>query len=246
MSESHRRLLTVLSSFTTETPRRTLSEVVRATDIPVSTAHRMLDDLVVAGVLVKDEKKRYVVGDRMWELGIQSPRARQIRIVVVPVLEELFLRTGLQVLVAGLAPNGQMIVEYTIGRDPRGRFGGVGQRLPLHAVSPGFVALAFGPERLRTETYAAALPQYTASTETDPAVLRVLTEDVLREGFAVSRGSLVEGTTSVSAPLLAPPLGFYGAVSIMWEGAENEERLTTLIVDAAAQISASLRGPRVR
>lgn len=245
MVESHRRLLLVLSAFTTETPRLTLGEVMHATNLPASTGHRLLEHLVAAGVLVKDERKRYTVGDRMWELGIQSPRSRQIRTLVVPVLEQLFLTTRLQVLVAGLACNGQMIVEYTIGRNPGGFFGGVGQRLPLHAVSPGFIALAFGPTGLENTVLSHPLRRFTDSTITEPDELRALVRDVQNAGVAVSHGSFVAGTTSVSAPLFDSLGHFYGAVSVMWEKRAGERDVIPLVMDAAATITNALRRSRV-
>lgn len=249
MALAYERMRAVLSAFSIDHARLDLSHVMRATGLPLSTAHRILEDLVAAGVLEKDEQKLYVIGSRLWDLGILSPRIYQQRTTIVPFLERLFLRTRQQTVLSTLHPNGAVVVEQLIGWREARTSAGLGERLPLHATSPGIVALAFGPPKLWRLLDGSAPARFTTSTITDDGALRSVVERARREGVAFTRREFVVDTASASAPIFSAPGELYGAISCVWDAdaddaAINEAKVSQLLKSAANGASHALAEAR--
>ena len=62
------KVLDVLAAFGPESRALTLSELARSCALPVSTAHRIVTELVQWGGLERDTTGRYRVGLRLWGL----------------------------------------------------------------------------------------------------------------------------------------------------------------------------------
>jgi DNA-binding IclR family transcriptional regulator len=237
----HERVLGILGAFTPDRPSLSLSEIAAATDLPISTAHRLVGQLVAWGALERDERRRYVIGLRLWELGLLSPRAYRHRSRILPFLEELFVATREHLVLTVLLDGEAVMVEQLLGRGGARLAAGLGERLPLHASSPGHVFLAFGPPELWETIEAAPLHAYTPRTITDPNKLRAVVREVRRTSVAISEGGIVSTTVSISAPVFAQRGEFYGAVSIVATiGTVDPSQLAPVVVRAARLISARL------
>src|SRR5918993_380023 len=156
------KTLTVLGAFTIDRPSLTLSEIARVTDLPLSTVHRIAAQLTAWGALERAARNRYVIGLRMWQVGMLSPRSYQQRALVVPFLEQLFLDTRAQVALSVFHPEGRVVVEQHLGWRDADVSAGLGERLPLHASSPGLILLAFGSPEVRQGLGARPLRRYTS------------------------------------------------------------------------------------
>ena len=82
------RALAVLSAFDGEHPRLSLTELARRAGLPVSTAHRLVERLLIGGALERAVGGGYVIGARLFEIGSLAPRARGPRDVAAPVMDE--------------------------------------------------------------------------------------------------------------------------------------------------------------
>lgn len=236
------KMLVVLGAFTMERPSMTLSEIARATELPLSTVHRIVSQLTAWGALERDQRSRYVIGLRMWQLGMLSPRSYQQRALVVPYLEQLFVETREQVVLSVFHPDGEIVVEQVLGWRDADFAAGVGERLPLHASSPGLILLAFGPPQVWRALARQPLRRFTSRTITDPTTLRRVIEHIRRTSIAISDGALVAGTHSMSAPVLDARGGLYGAVSIVWTVDDADPAdLAPRLVSTAHRISAAMR-----
>src|SRR5699024_6857009 len=89
------------------------------------------------------------------------------RTTVVPHLERIFVATGHQAVFTTLRSNGTLVVEQMVGWQNARHSAGIGEILPLHATSPGIVALAFGPSTLVALIDRVPLRPFTTSTVTD-------------------------------------------------------------------------------
>ena len=83
------RALAVLSAFDEEHPRLSLTELARRAGLPVSTAHRLVERLLIGGALERAVGGGYVIGARLFEIGSLAPRARRPRDAALPVMNEL-------------------------------------------------------------------------------------------------------------------------------------------------------------
>ena len=66
------RLVRVLETFTPTRTVQTAAEIGRRAGLPPSMAHRIVGELVDAGLLERDEERRIRVGMRLWELATRS------------------------------------------------------------------------------------------------------------------------------------------------------------------------------
>lgn len=242
MAQPSDKVLAVLAAFTIDRPALTLSEIAEATSLPVSTAHRLLERLAAWGLLEKSDQKLYSVGGRLWALGALSPRIYQQRIAIVPYLERLYLETHLQTVLTTPHPDGTLVIEQLLGWMDGPLSGGLGDHLPLHASSPGLVALAFGPPQLWSAVSSRPLRRFTDRTIADHRQLLQTLRRVRRQGVAVSAGALTARTSSVSVPVFSPVNVLYGAVSLVWGDAPVDlDELVPVLQRTARSISAALQ-----
>ncbi len=83
------RALRLLDAFGPTRPVMTLSQIARHAELPLSTAHRLLGELVAWGALERDEAGCYRIGLRLWELAALAPRSTGLRERALPFLEDL-------------------------------------------------------------------------------------------------------------------------------------------------------------
>lgn len=236
------RILGILGAFTADRPSLTLTDIARLTGMPVSTAHRLVTRLVEWGALERDERRRYVIGLRLWEIGVLSLRAYRHRSRILPFLEELFVATREHVVLTALLDGEGIMVEQLLGRRGARLAAGLGERLPLHASSPGHVFLAFGPPELWEIVEAEPLHAYTSRTIVDRDDLRAVVREVRRTSVAISEGGIVPDAVSISAPVFARQGEFYGAVSLVTTiGSVDPKALAPAVLRAARLISSGLQ-----
>ncbi|WP_448612803.1 IclR family transcriptional regulator [Modestobacter sp. URMC 112] len=193
----------MLDSFTRERRALTLSEVARATGVPLSTAHRLIAELCAWGGLERDDDGRYRVGLRLWELGALAPRGLGLREAALPFMEDLYEVTHENVQLAVRDGVDVVFVERFASRDAVTVLTEVGGRFALPPTGVGLVLLAHAPVAVQEQVLAAPLHRYTPHTITDPLQLRRVLAEVRRSGVAVSDRQVTEDAVSVAAPISA-------------------------------------------
>ncbi|MBK5217506.1 MAG: helix-turn-helix domain-containing protein, partial [Propionibacteriales bacterium] len=140
------RLLAILGAFDDEHRRISLSDLSRRADMPMSTAHRLCAELTGWGALRRDTEGRYVLGRRLWELGLLAPIQVEIRQIASPFLYDIFAATQATVHLAIREDLKALYLERLSGNKSVPVVGSVGSKLPLHATAVGKVLLAHAPE----------------------------------------------------------------------------------------------------
>ena len=198
------RALALLGAFDTRHRRLSLSDLAVRADLPVPTAHRLVGELVAWGALSRTASGEYVVGRRLWDLGLLAPVQTGLRQLASPYLHDLYgatlatvhlaVRDGLQVLyVDRLSGHTSVPVVSTIG-----------SRLPLHATGVGKVLLAHAPPAVQDEVLA-HLTRITPYTVAQPGVLRRQLRRVLAEDHATTTEEMSLGACSVGVPIRSGP-----------------------------------------
>jgi DNA-binding IclR family transcriptional regulator len=139
------RLLSILDAFTEQRPALTLTEIAAVVGLPLSTAHRLVGELVRWGALERGEDGRYRIGLRLWELASLSPRGLPLREAALPFLEDLYEATHENVQLSVLDDEQVVFVERLSGRRAVKSRTRVGGRWPE---SPPRVAASCSPTRL--------------------------------------------------------------------------------------------------
>ncbi|MGY1855377.1 IclR family transcriptional regulator [Modestobacter sp. SYSU DS0290] len=194
------RALGVLDAFDSGHPRLTLSEVAARSGTPLTTAHRLLGELVEWGALVRRPDGRYEIGRKLWDLGLLAPVQLELRQVAAPFLLDVHTATRDTVHLAVREGLRALYVERISGRESVPVVSTVGSRLPLHATGVGKVLLACAPDEV-VDRVLQELSRETRYTVVDPrAVTRELGE-VRRRGWSRTAEEMSLGTASVAVPV---------------------------------------------
>lgn len=194
------RLLALLGAFDSEHRSLTLSELARRAELPVATAYRLLGELVVGGVLVRRASGEFVIGRRLWDLGLLAPVQSGLRQVASPFLHDIY---GATLATVHLAVRDEMQVLYLdrlSGHASVPVVSEIGSRLPLHATGVGKVLLAYAPDEVQAQVFA-NLTRVTRYTITQPGRLHEEIRGVHRDGYAQTSEEMSLGACSVAVPI---------------------------------------------
>jgi DNA-binding IclR family transcriptional regulator len=195
------RLVRVLETFTPTRTVQTAAEIGRRSGLPPSSAHRIVSELVEAGLLERDDDRRIRIGMRLWELATRSSHALRMRQAAMPAMERVQSRIREHTQLAILEQDEALFLERLSGPGAGSNVTRVAGRLPLHASSSGLVLLAHGEPELQNRILSAPLPAFTRETITDPSALRRKLAEVRLLGHAVARGSIEAVSTGVAVPV---------------------------------------------
>lgn len=131
------RALAIIYAFDPQHRRLTLTELARRADLPVPTAHRLVAELVAGGALVRRADGEYVVGRRLWDVGLLAPVQTGLRQVASPFLNDIHAATRATVHLAVRDRTQVLYLERLSGRASVPVVSRVGSRLPLHATGVG-------------------------------------------------------------------------------------------------------------
>lgn len=232
------RMTLILDAFPQRTSRLTLEEVARATHLPRSTAHRILDQLVRLQWL-DHTSFGYSLGRRSLQLG-GGDDATELRSAASPFLHSLMLRTGLTVHLAVLDGGQVCYLDKLGGRFATSVPSRVGGHAPAHSTALGKAMLAWlDPEDIE-ERVGAAMSRRTESTIIDlDAFHQEMHRIRTRRGLSFEQGECFEHIGCVAAAVRAPE-GPIAAISLVGDAGTQLQRVGPLVLDAARQISLAL------
>lgn len=236
------RALALLGAFDPGHRRLGLTELARRADLPVPTAHRLLGELEAWGAVVRRPSGEYVVGRRLWDLGLLAPVETGLREVAAPFLSDLHAATRATVHLAVRDGERALYVDRLAGSVSVPVVHKAGSRLPLHATGVGKVLLAYAPEEVRASVLA-DLPRVTAYTVTQPGRLGRQLQRVLRDGFAQTSEEMTLGACSVAVPVRTSGGAVVAALGIVVPDLKRDRpRLVAALQVAARGIGRSLPG----
>ena len=197
------RVLALLSAFDETRPRQTLTELAHAAALPVSTAHRLLNELQEWDAVQRDPDGRYCVGRRLWQLGSLAPVQRELREVALPAMQDLYEATHENVHLAVRNGTAALYVERIHGRSSVPLVSRAGVRLPMHATGVGKALLAWA-DREVVEQCLGELTPVTRYTITEPGRMMRELATVRKNGYARTVEEMTLGTCSVAVPVFGP------------------------------------------
>jgi DNA-binding IclR family transcriptional regulator len=205
------RALAVLDAFSPTARRLSLSEIAARSGTPLSTAHRLLAELVEWGALRRRPDGRYEIGPKLWDLGLLAPVQTELREVAHPFLLDVHTATRDTVHLAVRDGPRALYVERISGRESVPVISSVGSRLPLHATGVGKVLLAAAPDDV-LDVVLRTLTKETAHTVVDAEQLRRQLAEVRRRGWARTSEEMTLGSQSLAVPVTVPRSGSGGGV----------------------------------
>src|SRR4051794_8593503 len=193
------RLFAVLDAFDGRHRELRLSEIAERADLPVPTAHRLVRDLVAWGALVRTDRG-YVIGPRLWDLGLLAPTHTGLREVASPFLHDIYAATLATVHLAVRDGTSALYVDRLSGHASVPVVSKIGSRLPLHTTGVGKVLLAHAPEDVQLAVLS-DLRRVTAYSVVQPGRLRAELARVRQDGYAQTSEEMSLGACSVAVPV---------------------------------------------
>jgi DNA-binding IclR family transcriptional regulator len=225
-------ILGVISS----SPYRSLTEIARVTDLPLSTVHRLLRELVTSGLITRSEHGNYSLERRSGDRRAPTD-ARGVRAVGRPVMVDLAASTRRRVRLG--------LLDH-LGVSPGESFGGIDGLagltplpMPLHACAMGKALLAYSPHEILDAVTEQGLTRFTPQTIVEPEVLRLALAAVRRSGIASSWGEF--GPESGAAVVVLDPDGSVaGAIGMEIFDLEDVARFQPSLMFAARTLTRRL------
>ncbi|MGQ0543737.1 MAG: IclR family transcriptional regulator [Betaproteobacteria bacterium] len=190
--------------------------ICRETGLHRSTAHHLLQTLVLHGYLAQDEATRaYRLGARVFHLASTSWSEGQLAHLALPYLQELVRRTGESTNLAVRKDDQAILVETMDGQGTLRVVDRVGAARPIHASAIGKVVLAWAPETEREAILQSLkLKAFTTRTIVDRTKLRRELNRVRTAGYALDDEEMAQGVRCVAAPVFGVPGRIVGAIGI--------------------------------
>jgi DNA-binding IclR family transcriptional regulator len=235
------RALAVLRAFDDRHRRLTLSEVARRAELPLSTAHRLVTELVDGEALQRRADGSYVVGRWLWHLGLLAPVQVELRELALPFLQDLYDATRENVHLAVRDGRHALYVERVSGRTSVPVVSRAGGTLPLHATGVGKVLLAHAPDEVRQELLGGRLERVTRHTVVEPGRLQRELAEVRRRGYARTSEEMTLGANSLAVPVLGADGDVVAALGVVTGTLRKDlPRLAPALQVAAAGITRRL------
>lgn len=234
------RLVRVLETFTPTRTVQTAAEIGRRAALPSSTAHRIVADLVEAGLLERDDEHGIRVGMRLWELATRSSAALRLRQAAMPFMDAVQARVREHTQLAILEQDEALFLERLSGPRSGANITRVAGRLPLHASSSGLLLLAYADRETQDRVLAGALAALTPATPVDPAVIRRLLAEIRARGQAVAPGFIEDVSTGVAVPVRDGSRRVIAALSVVLPREASPEPALAELHRAARGIESAL------
>ncbi len=200
-THSLEKAFTLLTAVAESRGKQSLSVLAERVNLPLSTAHRLVSTLEGLGLVVREKKGHYFIGpvvtDLMRNISPHDVMARVSR----PFLRDLAKRFRMTVHLA--VYEGEMVTYLAKEIGGRNTVKTTeGSQLEAYCSGVGKVLLAHLPERER-ERYLSEGPfvRLTDNTITDPAALRDELHRIIRRGYAIDDGEILETLKCVAVPL---------------------------------------------
>lgn len=218
MSEGYRtvrRIAAVLNLLTRSSEPLRLSEIAKTLDIPLSSAHLLLGELMKEGLVRQVDDRQYVPGAELISLGAMVISRLDVLNAARTVMNQLANETRQDVYLAVPSQSGMVYVERVLGPLSLRLEIPLGIPRPLHSTSVGQLFLS-QIDRKRSEELMSELTMttFTPFTIVDRDQLRKRIEETRERGYSLTDQENVEGIVAFSAPIFDFRNQMVGALSL--------------------------------
>lgn len=204
---------------------------------------RMVFVLLDRGYLVRDAATDQMsLSNRLFELGMRTPRTRQLVEIAMPALEHLGDETGFSAHLVVLNKGETIVVAAAAGRADFNFTLRLGYRMPAIEAISGQTIIAFQSPETRQRMVQESLQL--ASDRFDPQALDEILERTLADGYSIAESHDIVGITDICAPILGRNGNAVGSIVIPClqrvVRKPDLEAIRDQIVEACNNISGSL------
>jgi DNA-binding IclR family transcriptional regulator len=162
---------------------------------------RMVFVLLELGYLAREPgTDRLLLTNRLFDLGIRTPRARQLVEVAVPIMEGVSDESGHSAHLVVLSQGETVVVAAAAGGSDLSLTLRLGYRRPAVDATSGLIILAFLPGSLRQRLVAESAAQAGLTSKVDE-ILATL-DEIAIQGYRISDSRDLIGVTDIGCPIL--------------------------------------------
>ena len=185
-----------------------VTKLAQDTELPLSTAHRLLAVLAAEGLVTFDRRsKRYAIGLRVLELAHNLTQTQSAYRLAREPMERLANQTNLAVIAAVLEGGFAVLVLSVEGQLHLQVRSSIGTRNRWYSSAVGKVLVAYADRPTQTRLLREPMAPVTDRTITDRGVLKSELVAVRHQGWAEAYGENEVGVHAVAVPVLHPDTG---------------------------------------
>ncbi|MCE2969379.1 MAG: IclR family transcriptional regulator [Burkholderiales bacterium] len=237
------RMMKLLDALSAHSDPVSLKELSQATALHPSTAHRILNDMVVGRFVDRGEVPgSYRLGMRLLELGNLVKARLSVREAALEPMRELHRKTGQTVNLSLRQGDEIVYIERTYSeRSGMQVVRAIGGRAPLHLTSSGKLFLAADePKLVRTYATRTGLAGHTRNSLTDLAKLERELSLVRARGYARDNEELELGVRCIAAAVRDDSGSIVAGLSVSAPAERLQDEWIGDLTSTAARISARL------
>jgi IclR family transcriptional regulator, KDG regulon repressor len=240
------RTFVVLSLFTSERRDWTVTEIGRATGLPVPTVYRIVCALHRHGFLSRHEiSKRYRLGPAIMRLGRMAAMTVDLKSMSHPVLRRISMRTKKTSLLTVISESGLSAVclDRVESREPLRLSVQPGREMPLHAGASQKILLANLPASDVQRILDEPLKPLCSHTITDPDGMQVELSSIRRRGWAASCEETNRGVWGLAVGLIDEYGYSVAAIGVAGPGERKPmviEPWLSVLCEGAAEVARQL------
>lgn len=239
--QSVERAFDLLEAIADASSPQGLSELAAAAELPLPTAHRLMQTLVRRGYARQEPSRRYTLGAQIIHLG--DVAGRLLGAWATPHLAELRDFTGESANFAILDSGEIVYVAQAPSRHQMRMFTEPGRRVLPHCTAVGKVLLAELPSHeVQAIIERNGLPARTNRTITDPDAFLIHLATIQRQGYAVDEGEQEVGVRCIA--VVVPGAATPSAISVSGPAArmtaEHVEQSIPVLREVAKKLSDGL------
>jgi DNA-binding IclR family transcriptional regulator len=211
------RGIALLKSFTPIKPRQTLTELARAAELDMGTTRRLLQTLMLAGLVEHDERSAlYTLSAGILEIASAVHVGRELREVAAPYLSDIAETCRATVFLWIYHDGMAVCTERVRAAQPSidVSWFTVGARTALNCGGGPRALLGFISAKERAVALRRPLVARTDKTETDPQALQKSAERIHMAGYELAIDDFVPGLAAIGVPVFDRVGALAGALSI--------------------------------
>ncbi|MFU1915261.1 IclR family transcriptional regulator [Bordetella avium] len=236
------RAMRLLDALAAQPEPVTLKELSATTGLHASTAHRILNDLVIGRYVERVDNGLYQLGMRLLELGSLVKGRLNVREAAIGVMRNLHRSTGQTINLS--VQQGDEIVYIDRAWSERSGMQvvrAIGGRAPLHLTSTGKLFLSTWDSRqVRAYALRTGLAGHTRNSLTDLERLERELAFVRDHGYARDNEELELGVRCIAAGVYDDTGRLVAGLSISAPAERLQDEWVRLLKDSAAAISEAL------
>ncbi len=236
------RMLTLVDALAKEREPVSLRQLSQTTGLHPSTAHRILNDMVLARFVDRTEPGRYRLGMRLLELGNIVRSRLSVRDAALAPMRDLHKSTGQTVNLSVRQGDEIIYVERAYNE-----FSGVqvvraiGGRAPLHLTSVGKLFLSIDdPRQVRSYAMRTGLLGHTDNSITELARLEKELSQVRARGYSRDNEELEVGVRCIAAAIRDDDGKVVAGLSLTAPADRLKDAWISELTATAARISAAI------